>query len=120
MNASKTPISNVEGYINYFRFLASMHTDLRHEEDSEGGDGVPGTIHFTRIGVEEVLSALQSGMGWPCLTLELYEIDAAGQTIADIKLQPKGAFMILDNPYSGSNRDQEACFSNSEKLLSIF
>lgn len=112
-----SPISNVSGYIDYFRQLAISHNLMQHDPFSETGDGAIGSMHFTKISAEEILSALKSAAGFPLLSLELYETESGGEQVADIPLKPKGAFMIIDNPASGSFPDEEACYVKTEQIV---
>lgn len=104
-------------YINYFRSLAVAHKDLLHDPLSEGADGPAGGSHFTTVSVDEVLSAFRSGIGFACLCLELYEIQTQSQSIEDIKLQPKGAFMVIDNPANTSFAEITACRVKTEAIV---
>jgi hypothetical protein len=116
MPVSTTPISNVSEYINYFRELAVTHKDLQHNAASETGDGPSGSMHFTKISVEQVLAALNTAIGFPCLTLELYETTSESDIPQNIKLKPKGAFMVIDNPADGSFPEEQACYERTEKI----
>lgn len=107
----------VSDYINYFRNLAISHKDLQHNPDSETGDGPIGSMHFTKISGQQVLTALRTGIGFPLLCLELYETELKAESVADIKLLPQGAFMIVDNPKSSSAADNQLCYENSERIL---
>jgi len=116
MSVYQEPVSNVTGYINYFRKMAIDHRDLQHDPTSETGDGPAGSMHFTKISSEEVLSALNTAIGFPCLTLELYDTQSDGESISP-KLKPSGAFMIIDNPDDASFPAQEACYEKTERIV---
>lgn len=107
----------VADYISYFRNLAISHKDLQHNPDSETGDGPIGSMHFTKISPDQVLKALRAGIGFPCMTLELYDNELQSQNVADIKQLPKGSFMIVDNPASSFSADEEAVFVKTEKIV---
>lgn len=106
----------IADYINYFRQLAIAHKDLQHNPLSEGADGPAEGSHFTTVSVDEVLSALRSGIGFACLCLELYEIQTQSQSVEDIKLLPKGAFMVIDNPADISFAAITACRVKTEAI----
>lgn len=107
----------VSDYLNYFRQLAVSHKDLQHNPESETGDGPAGSMHFTKISALEVLSALPTAIGFPCMTLELYETETQSQIVSDIKLLTKGSFMIIDNPGSKSFLSEQICFEKTEKII---
>lgn len=111
------PVTNVSEYIDYFRELAISHKDLQHDPLSETGDGAIGSMHFTKISAEQVLSALRSAAGYPLLTLELYETESTSEQVADVKLKPRGALMVIDNPASSSFPDEEACYLKTEQIV---
>jgi hypothetical protein len=112
--------NNVSGYIDYFRQLAVNHIDLLHNPGSETGDAPEATQHFTKISIEEVVSGLRSKVGWPLLTLELYENDFYAEIELDVKQRSKGAFMVVQNPVSKNFRDEQACYETSEKIAYDF
>lgn len=107
----------VSSYISYFRSLAIAHKDLQHNPASETGDGPVGSMHFTKISSDEVLKALRTDIGFPCMTLELYETVLQSQVVSEIRQLPRGAFMIIDNPASASSADEEAVFARTEKIV---
>jgi len=103
-------------YINYFRSLAIAHKDLRHNPLSETGDGPVGSMHFTKVSPEQVLKALRTGIGFPCMAIELYDTQMESQVSSDIKPKTSGAFMIIDNPASQSAADEDAVFGKTERV----
>ncbi len=107
----------IADYINYFRSLAVAHKDLLHNPLSEGADGPAEGSHFTTVSVDEVLSALRSGISFPCICLELYEIQTQSQVVEDIKLLPKGAFMVIDNPADNSFAEITASRVKTEAIV---
>ncbi|HVX00700.1 MAG TPA: hypothetical protein VHA52_09750 [Candidatus Babeliaceae bacterium] len=117
MNVYATPVSNVTGYINYFRQLAVDHSLIRHNPDSESGDGAIGTMHFSKISEEEYLVALNKVAGFPFLALELYEVESESQVVSDVRLLPKGAFSVVDNPADQSFTSVVTCYQNAERIL---
>jgi hypothetical protein len=110
----------IADYINYFRSLAVAHKDLLHNPLSEGADGPAEGSHFTTVSVDEVLSALRSGIGFACLCLELYEVQTQSQQVADIKLLPKGAFMVIDNPVDTSFESITVARIKTEQIVYDF
>lgn len=116
MSASTNPIGNVTEYIDYFRQMAVSHKDLLHDPSSETGDGPAGSMHFMKISEQEVLSALNTAVGSPFMTIELYQTDGGGES-QNPKLKPSGAFMIMDTPADGSFPAQEACYEKTERIM---
>lgn len=114
---SNNSTNNVTGYIGYFRSLAVANQMLKHDPASETGDSAPGTKHFLKIDVQDVLSALQTKMGWPALFVELYETVTKSEMLLDIKLNPRGAFMVLDHPKAATITAQLVCYSNAETIV---
>lgn len=106
----------VTDYINYFRELAISHKDIKHDPLSESS-APSGEKHFTRISIDEVLKGLQSTVFFPLLALELYETETSAESNVNVKLQPRGAFMVVDHPATDSFADQEDCYSRMEKIV---
>ncbi len=92
-----TSTLNVSSYINYFRQLAIRHKDIRHNVESETGNGDIGTKHFARWSAEEVVTGLRSSISFTpsALLLELYEVITKSESPYDIKGDYKGAFTVL-------------------------
>lgn len=109
--------NNVTTYINYFRRLAVTHRSLQHDPASETESTLFGVQRFTKISAEQVLKGLRSKIGFPCLTLELYETDTDSAIVYDVKQKSRGAFMVLDHPASDSHADQEKCYRNAERII---
>lgn len=108
---------NVSGYISYFRNLAINHSLLLHNPDGESADAEPGSIHFTKISVDEVLTGLRSKVGFPLLALELYEVTTDSEVQYDIRQRTRGAFMVIDHPAKDNFTAEQACYENSEQIL---
>jgi hypothetical protein len=109
-------ITGVEDYLNYFRQLAVSHKDLRHNVAGENGDCPPGSVRFTKISVDQVLKALNNKIGFPCLCVELYEIDTKAEIVYDVKEKPRGAFIVVDHPINDSPAAEEACYIKAERI----
>jgi len=111
--------NNVTRYINYFRQLAVSHADLKHDPASETGDCEPGAQRFTTISVEKVLSALRSKIGYPCQTLELFDLETESEIVYYVKQKPRGAFMIVDRPENENAEEQSyaKCFTIMQQML---
>lgn len=110
-------MNNVTGYIDYFRQLAIAHRTLQHNPAGEFGDCDPGSMHFTKISVEEVLAALHSKIGSPALTLELFETELYSEIPYDIKQLPSGAFMVVVKPESDLFSDMQKCYEQAEEII---
>lgn len=110
-------ITNVGGYIDYFRQLAVRHHLLLHDPASENGDCEDGAMHFTKISVDQVLKALRSKIGFPCLTLELYEIETESQIVYEVRPHPRGAFMVVDHPAEDTFAAEQACYETCEAIV---
>ena len=106
----------VNEYINYFRSLAISHKDLQHDPASETDSAPAASKHFTRIAIDEVLSGLKSAVGFPCLTLELYQVDTQSNGIS-VNPMPSGAFMIIDHPASDSFADEQSTYEKTERIV---
>ena len=109
--------NNVTGYNGYFRQLAVSHRKLKHDVESETGDCEPGAQKFCIISVVNVLNSLNSKIGFPCLTLELYETETESEITYDIRQKPRGAFMVVDYPESDSTADQENFYITTERII---
>ena len=110
-------MNNVTGYINYFRQLAVIHSMLRHDVASETGDCPPGAQRFAKISVDQVLKALPSKMGFPAMTLELYDTETNAENVYDIRQRPKGAFMVIDKPHDTTFAEEERCYADTETIV---
>lgn len=110
-------MNNVNGYTDYFRQLAISHKYIRHNPAGETGDAEPGSVHFTKVSVEEILNDLGSKIGWPLLALELYDIETEAETPLDIRVKPKGAFMVVTHPASNTFAAQMECYELTEKIV---
>ena len=55
---------------------------------SETGDCPPGAQRFAKISVDQVLKALPSKMGFPAMTLELYDTETNAENVYDIRQRP--------------------------------
>lgn len=106
----------VRDYTDYFRQLAIRHKDLLHDPTSETGDGPIGSMHFTKTSADEVLVALRTGIGFPCLCLELYDTVIEAESIAAIQEDNTGAFMIVDNPVNKNFSSEQAVFEKTERI----
>lgn len=106
----------INDYINYFRSLAISHKDLQHNPLSETGEADAASKHFTRIQVQEVIEGLSTQIGFPCLCLELYQTDSSEEGLS-VKMQPRGAFMIIDHPASDSFAAEQEVYAKTEKIL---
>lgn len=104
----------VNDYIDYFRQLAISHKDIRHNESPQAR---PAQKKFTRVTVDEILKGLRTAVGFPCLVLELYQTDSGGDNATAVKLQPKGAFMIVDHARSDNFNHQQEIYAKTEKIL---
>jgi len=88
---------NVSGYIAYFRQLAISHKDIKHDPQSETGNGKIGSKHFARWSAEEVITGLRSSISFTpsALLLEMYEVVTKSESPYDIKGEYKGAFTVV-------------------------
>ena len=88
-----------------------------HNPDGENADADPGSIHFTKISVDEVLTGLRSKVGFPLLALELYEVATDSEVQYDIRQRTRGAFMVIDHPAADTFTAEQACYEISERIL---
>jgi hypothetical protein len=109
--------NNLTGYINYFRQLAVMHKDIQHDVKSETGGGAVGSKKFTSYSIEEVVQGLRTTVGFPCLAIELYDIETEAESFSNITLRPAGAFMVLCHPENDSFAAQENCYTKAEQIV---
>lgn len=110
-------MGNVNTYTNYFRQLAISHKDLKHDPAGETGDCEPGSMHFTKFSVEQVLGKLEnSKIGSRLLALELFDNTTESETVNDIRMRPKGSFMILDVPEDKTLAAELACYDKCEAI----
>ena len=109
--------NDVTRYINYFRGMAVSHNLMRHNVAGENGDCEPGAVRFTKISVDQVLKALKSKIGFPCLTLELFTIETNSEIVYNVRQRPRGAFMVIDHPADESFAAEEACYTTSLEIV---
>lgn len=112
--------TTVPGYINYFRQLSIMHRWLLHNPVSENADSEVAEKHFTRWGVDEVVTSLRTKMGWPACLLELYEIVTRASNNYDVKGFYSGAFTILDTAIMGNTQSEVDAFDKCQTIYEDF
>lgn len=110
-------MSNIAGYIDYFRKMAVYHPDIAHDINSEIADSDPAKKKFTRWNVEEVVTGLRSKLGWPALLLEAYETSSSAASVYDVRFRPRGAFTVLDKVKIGDFNDEERAYTLCEKIV---
>lgn len=109
--------NNVTGYVDYFRQLAVKHTALLHDVASETGDCEPGAQRFAKVSVDQVLRALNNKMGFPCMTVELYDTETESQMVYEVRNKPRGAFMVIDHPENDTHAAELACYETCETIV---
>ena len=109
--------NNVSTYIDYFRQLAVMHKDIRHDPASEDGDGEVSAKKFTKFSSDEIIDGLSRSIGFPALCIELYESTSESQIVYDVCLKPRGSFMVIDKPADKSFSAEQACYEKTEEII---
>lgn len=112
--------NNLREYVDYFRQLAVKHKNLRHNPDSEKKDAPIGEKHFTKWNINELVGSLRTKLSYPALLLEVYEIHTDATIVHDIKMRPKGAFVIVQHVKEGDIIAEEAAYALTEKILNDF
>jgi hypothetical protein len=104
-------------YFNYFRQLAVRHKDLRHDPDTETGNGPKGKKRFARFSEEEILAGLKNKVTFPALLADHYEIrtKAASNLVIDKKYAAAINVFATADPESAA--EKEAAFDLAERIL---
>lgn len=88
-------INNVDSYTDYFRQKAIADPDLQHNPLGEDGDAPIGSMHFNTWSVDDIVTGINSQLGFPALLVEMYETSLQENGKYDIRGIRHGAFTIL-------------------------
>lgn len=111
-------INNVNTYTDYFRQKAVADPDLQHDPASEDGDAPIGSMHFNTWSVDDIITGLNTQLGFPALLVEMYESTMHEQSKMDIKGMRQGAFTVLSSsliPQSQKGRIE--AYSQAEAII---
>lgn len=109
--------ANLSDYIDYFRQLAILQTDLQHNPAGETGDADTGSVHFARWTADEIITGLRTKVSFPALMLELYEVNTKSSHEWDIKNYYTGAFSIVCSALPGIFASEVQAFALSENIM---
>lgn len=110
-------MSNVSGYINYFRQIAVKHSVLQHDPSTETGDGDPGRKRFTRWSADEALQGLRTKLSFPALLLELYETETQSEVVYEVRQKPRGAITVLQTALPENTTSEIEAFVTAETIM---
>lgn len=111
-------IKNVNSYTDYFRQKAVSDPDLQHDPASEDGDAPIGSMHFNTWSVDDIITGLNTQLGFPALLLEMYETTTHEQSKLDIRGARQGAFTILTSSITPqSQKSRIAAYSLAETII---
>lgn len=103
-------------YFNYFRSLAIAHQELQHDPLSELGNDPEKKKSFARFSMEEMLLGIFAKMKFPCLLVDLYELQASGNNDV-IDGNCNGAITILQKADPESASEMQTAFDTAARIL---
>lgn len=103
-------------YFNYWRQKAVRHKDLKHNPDSETGNGPSREKRFARISYEEFLTGLHSTCSFPALLAEQFEIVVNGSVESPLE-KYSGAITVLATADAESARQIAEASDITLKIL---
>lgn len=109
--------SNVSNYTNYFRNLAIRHYLLRHNPESETGNAPAESKRFTRWSADEVVTGLNTQIGFPALLLEIFEVTTSSSSNYDVKNNPVGAITVLSSATPGDTAAELQAFDTTMQIV---
>lgn len=113
-------VKNILEYVDYFRQMAVSHVAIKHNPLSEDGDAPMGSRKFYRTSAGEVLSALPKDIGFPMVTVELYDNMPKENNKYDIQGKFTGAFMVVDQANPKNFTEQLTAHATGERIVYQF
>lgn len=111
-------INNVNTYTDYFRQKAITDPDLQHDPAGEDGDAPIGSMHFNTWSVDDIITGLNTQLGFPALLVEMYETSLHEQGKLDIKGSRQGAFTVLSRSMvAQSQKARITAYSEAEAII---
>jgi hypothetical protein len=111
-------INTVDSYTDYFRQKAIADPDLQHNPLGEDGDAPIGSMHFNTWSVDDIVTGINTQLGFPALLLEIYETNLQVQGVYDVKGTRQGAFTILTMAQTLQNQKARmAAYSQTEIIM---
>lgn len=111
-------IKNVNSYTDYFRQKAIADPDLQHDPASEDGDAPIGSMHFNTWSVEDIITGLNTQLGFPALLVEMFETTTHELSKMDIRGTRQGAFTVLAAPsIPQSQKARIEAYSQAEAII---